>query len=169
MGISTIKVLSTGVSVEGELKGNGTIKPGHLLEIYNNSGVETVKVHATSGGDVCGKMFALEDALQGNDITDAYSSGDNIKFWVPLPGEIVYARIANGETINYGNKLMSAGDGTLKEYSAQSTPTDSSSETILPNVMVGIARSNPGEIADSSGDDSSAVESPNYMCKVQII
>ena len=79
-----------------------------------------VRVHATEGGAVV-PMFALEDELQGKKISEAYAADAPVQIWIPNRGEQVYALIANGETIAIGDKLESAGDGTLQKMVSDSS------------------------------------------------
>ena len=88
----------------------GTIKPGHLLQVNSDN---AVVVHSVYGGRA-GRMFAKEDALQGNIITTSYSSGDLVFTYQALPGDKVNARVPAGAVaIVIGDKLCSNGDGTL--------------------------------------------------------
>jgi len=96
-----------------EALASGTVKPGHLLELTDAS-ADTVKAHATAGG-FSERAFALEDALQGNDVDDDYSAADRVQYVLAQPGDIVFAWIVAGEDISKGDQLISSGDGTLKE------------------------------------------------------
>jgi len=100
---------------------SGAITPGHLLE--RTSVVDTVKVHATAGGRAQ-RLFAIEDEKQGKEIGDDYATASRMFFRTFLPGDIVNARIANGEDIAAGDWLVSAGDGTLKEAGADSADVE---------------------------------------------
>lgn len=90
---------------------SGAITPGHLLE-QTSASTDTVKVHATEG-DYAERMFAVEDALQGNIVSDVYADGALVEFNVVAAGAVVNAMIKAGEDIDKGDKLISAGDGTL--------------------------------------------------------
>lgn len=96
----------------------GAITPGHLLQL-NNAG--KVVVHATSGG-YAERIFALEDALQGKTISDAYASGDLVGYVVAPPGDEVYAFLADGESVVIGDQLVSNGDGTLQKLAGTEKP-----------------------------------------------
>lgn len=98
----------------------GAITPGHLLQM--SAGADTVIVHGTEGG-YAERMFALEDALQGNTIATAYTSGDRVTLFHAVPGDVVYAFIKAGENIAIGDKLISAGDGTLIENGSEASAT----------------------------------------------
>lgn len=85
------------------------VTPGHLLEY---GGSNDVQKHSTANGTV-NAMVALENDLVGDDIDDAYASGETVQFGIFAPGEEVYMWLAYGETISKGDYLTSAGDGTL--------------------------------------------------------
>lgn len=101
--------------VQDEIICSGTPKPGHLVEIYDNSTVKTVRVHSTAGGNASA-MFAVEDELQGKDIADAYVAATICTIRTFRSGDLVAARVPTGQTLTYGMKLESVGDGTLTEY-----------------------------------------------------
>lgn len=131
-----------------EAVANAAITPGHLIERMTTG---KMRAHATAGGNVVPVMFALEDSLQGNEITTAYTANNQMFFIVPLPGDEIYAILANGENVAIGDDLESAGDGTLRKHVPQteSLGTDSSGNltTIVPNRIVGSAL----EAVDMSG------------------
>lgn len=99
------------------------ITPGHLLELTNEG---KVKKHATAGVNAL-TMFALEDELQGRGIEDDYSLGDPVQVWVAQRGEIVYAILADDETVVEGDFLESAGGGLLRKHVDESSGTASHS------------------------------------------
>lgn len=106
------------------------ISPGSLLEL-TSAGL--VQAHSTVGGPVL-PMFALEDELQGNGIDDSYAASDKIQCWIAVRGEIVYAKIADGETVSTGDFLVSNGDGTLAVYDGSAA-----SDVEWPQSIVGVA------------------------------
>lgn len=90
----------------------GGITPGHLIKVQTGG---TLVVHATAGG-FGEKAFAIEDALRGKTIDDAYASGDLVRYVIPDHGDWVYALIpAGAAAIVEGDALISNGDGTLKK------------------------------------------------------
>jgi hypothetical protein len=91
-----------------------TIYPGMLIE---PASATTVQAHSTEGGNA-GADFAIEDALQGNDIDDAYSADDQVRVWHAQPGDQVLACLADGENVSAGDYLQSKGDGTLEAFDA---------------------------------------------------
>ncbi len=98
------------------------IKPGYLVD-----GVATVAAHASAGA-ACPRTFALERTELGagidntyqvlGTISSDYAIGDTVKIGSFKPGERVLAWIASGQNITVNARLESAGDGTLKVYSA---------------------------------------------------
>lgn len=92
----------------------GTITPGHLIMLDS---ANKVVVHATEGG-FAEKAFAKEDALQGKVIADDYSSGDLVTYDLCKSGDEEYVWLKAGESVVPGDKLISAGDGTLIQDSS---------------------------------------------------
>jgi hypothetical protein len=142
-------IVLKGHGVRREAVANAAITPGHLVELMSTG---KVKVHATSDGWGA-KMFAVEDDLQGNSIDDAYSTGAMVQYNVMSPGDEVFAILKNGENAAIGDKLISAGDGTLKEASSE----------IDFDSIIGIAL----EAVDMSG--SSAVDPASARIKIMIV
>ncbi len=116
MAKNTIKLKKYSDVIE-EFVAAGEIKPGMLVTL-NADG--KVIPHNLDGGNAI-PMFALEDELQGKTIEDEYAIGDPVQVWVAGRGDIVYALANSGVTINVGNFLVSAGDGTLKPAGSGTT------------------------------------------------
>ena len=85
------------------------ISPGHLIE---EDSAGEFQVHSTEGGYAM-RLVAVEDALQGDTIDDAYAADDLVSGNVELPGNEVQMYLAAGENVAIGDNLISAGDGTL--------------------------------------------------------
>jgi len=145
---NTIMIVNKNM-VRGEATGSGSITPGHLL--YRTS-ADLVAVHAAASGRHQ-SMFAIEDELQGKDISDVYATATKVQYVVCNRGDQIHALIANGANIVKGDYLTSAGDGTLKEMKGDST--------ILEEFPVAVAR----ETCDMTG--SSAEDDPR--CIVEIV
>lgn len=119
---------------EGKVASGQTITPGHFL---NRDSSGNLIVHAGDGGNVAPAMVAVEDDLQGKEITDTYAALSRIQFHVCVPGEVVYALLANGESVTPADYLSSKGDGTLDKYVAQSvSESGSATVTITPKNIV---------------------------------
>ncbi len=92
-----------------EALAGAAISPGDLVEL-NSAG--KVIVHATEGG-YAERAFAIEDALQGKDLTTNYAEGDLVQYNIVEVGAEVQAFLFAGEDVAIGEKLISNGDGTL--------------------------------------------------------
>ena len=90
--------------------GESGIYPGMLLEV--NSDGEVIKHN--SSATVAEKMFAMEDALQGEDVTDVYTSGTTVCVLIGQSGTVVNALCNSGTNYTKGLIVESNGDGTLK-------------------------------------------------------
>lgn len=88
------------------------ITPGHLVELDSNG---DVKVHATAKG-FGAKTFAIENALLGKGIDEAYAAEEPVRVWTPQPGDEVNALLSDGETVAVGGFVESNGDGTVQAY-----------------------------------------------------
>jgi hypothetical protein len=120
--------------IREEFVANAAITPGHLVELMSTG---KVRVHATAGGN-CLPMFAVEDELQGKEISEAYAADDQVQVWVPQRGDEVYCLIKHAQTIAIGDFLESAGDGTLQKHVADVADSQES-DNILGNQIIGIA------------------------------
>lgn len=103
---------------------SGAIYPGMLIKRTVGAGVGTsctVAVHAAAGG--AGECaIAIENALYGETITDAYASGERVRFLVPQLGDWLYILVAaNAAAIVYNDQLVSNGDGTFKKNTGSDT------------------------------------------------
>ena len=141
------------------------ITPGNLIELTSAGLVQN---HSTADGDVL-QMFALEDELQGKEIDDDYAAGDRVQVWVPVRGEIVYARLADEQNVVIGDFLVSNGDGLLKKYTLESweSADAQSANKIYDHVIVGQVL----EAQDLSGletSESSAAANSQWV-KLRVI
>ncbi len=109
------------------------IVPGYLIE---RTSAGLVQAHSTAGGPA-EKLFAIEDAEQGKGIDDAYAVSVPIKTWKPVPGERVYAEhdTTSGGALTIGEFVESAGDGTVRGYTAQA----SGGAVEAANSIIGVA------------------------------
>jgi hypothetical protein len=143
-------IIRKGTPEFSEWTGTGTIKPGMLVE--PTAGAATLGVHGTAGGTATA-MFALEDDLQGKDITDDYATATRVRVGHFHKGQEVTCRIANGESATLHCKLESNGDGYMRVVDA-----DTSAGTIGVQSVVLMAL----EAVDMSG--SSGVD-PDGFCR----
>jgi hypothetical protein len=152
MAKQTIK-LKKYADIINEYNAEAAITPGMLIELTSSGTVQK----NSAAGLACAKTFALEDELQGKTIADAYAAGAPVQCWSTIPGEEVYAWLANGEDVSVGDKLVSNGAGLLKAMTA-----DDSSAVVTEETPIAIAL----EDVDMSG--SSGVD-PTGRIKVRII
>ncbi len=121
MGREQMRIQLTGdYLLEEADAGVAGILPGMLLRVTND---ETVSPHATQGG-WAERAFAVEDALQGNGIDDAYADEEKVIFHMQRRGNRVNAIIRAGENLEVGDLLVSAGDGTLIDGSSVGSGVD---------------------------------------------
>lgn len=128
------------------------VTPGMLLEVTAANKVQA----CSSAGIAVAKVFALEDELQGRTIDTAYAIGDPVQCWMCVPGEEVYAWLADGEDVAIGAKLVSDGAGKLKAM------TEDSSAAVVEETPIAIAL----EAVDMSGSSGA---DPSGRIKVRII
>lgn len=143
MAKNTIRVKSY-LNVQDEKTAAAAITPGHLIE---RTSADKVQKHSSGDGAVF-PMFAIEDALQGRGITDAYNTTTYSKVicWIPTRGDQVYAHISATD-VSIGDLLVSAGDGTLRKYDvASSGGVVESSHKIVGRALEAIAAGNKGVI-----------------------
>lgn len=100
-----------------DLAASEAIKPGHLVDRFNNGGIIRWRKHATAGGNV-GRLVATEQSMLNLGTDDAYAAGDLVEVSAGRGGAAFWMRIASGQNIAAGNKLESAGDGTLRILAA---------------------------------------------------
>jgi hypothetical protein len=131
----TLKTRNNTDEYRFELKATEAITPGHLSERVTAT---TVRKHATAGGDVDEVLVAVEDDLQGNDISDAYAADDRVQLNHFGSGDEVYMWLADGENVAFGDQLESNGDGTLRKAIAQ-TVAASADDDILTKRIVSTA------------------------------
>ena len=141
-------------SREAKVASDGTITPGDLIE---RKSTDEMKVHATAGGTVGCKYFAVENLPVGGEISDAYAVGSIVQFVHAQAGDLINARILDGDNIVIGDKLESGGNGRLRKLVA-----DTSAGTIKPGAIIAEAR----EAKDMS---SSALIDGTGRCLVEII
>ena len=152
MAERTIRLKTDGY--QKDAAAGGTITPGHLI-MLNSAGAAVV--HNDAGG-AAAKRFAIEDDLQGNAITDNYTSGNEVQYVVPRQGDEVLAILADGENATIDSFLESNGNGELRVYSA-----DSSGEGEYPNSLIGV----PLEAVNAS--DSAATAVADRRIKIEIL
>lgn len=153
----TIMVQGDGIPKEGEAF--EAMSPGHLVEWFKDttdSNREKLRKHATAGGNGAPFLVAMENEEAGETIDDAYAAGENVKVRALQGGEEVYLRLKDGESVEYGDKVESAGDGTVQKHTADSWDSNDSG-TVYPNQIVGTVRQIVDRSSSSGGDTSAFV------------
>jgi len=89
------------------------ISPGMLVA----QNEDALGIPHASAGDPAEKLFATEDALQGRGIDVNYAIDDRVNLVVAETGDVVYAWLADGESVTPADFLTSNGDGALKKAS----------------------------------------------------
>jgi len=145
MAYKKVEVVVHGDIVQHEAIASGSVTPGMLLE--RTSTADTFKAHATAGGH-WNRAIALQDYLQGSEISTAIATTARFQAWTARPGDQFYGLLANGENVSIGDKLVSNGDGYLKKATADS------SGVIVEEHIVGEALT-AVDMSDSSGADPS--------------
>jgi hypothetical protein len=110
MAKNTIKVKKYADVIEELTATAVAITPGALLERTSAGLVQACT--ATTGAVL--PMFALEDELQGKGIDDNYAVSAQIQCWIPGRGDMVYALLEDGEDVEIGEFMESAGNGKLQ-------------------------------------------------------
>lgn len=90
------------------------ITPGMLLD----RNAADVQPHASAGQNAS-PLFAVENAMIGDDIDHNYQVGENVIFGFFRPGDEVYALLANGQNVATGDLLESDGAGALQRHTPQ--------------------------------------------------
>ena len=112
MAIRTIKRMVD--SPQKEALAYAAITPGHLIERMSGG---KIRVHANAGQNAQ-RLFAIEDSLQGKEISEDYSADNDVRFIACRRGDEVNAILADGENAVIGSFLESNGNGELKVHAA---------------------------------------------------
>lgn len=138
---NTILLKGRGIRKEGVA--GGTITPGDLIT-FNSAGA--LIRHATAKGSAA-PLFAVENDLIGNEITDDYSTNDYVQSEYMHSGCEVLANVAaSASAIVVGALLESDGSGGLRVLTAGSQLT-SGNYTYTP---AGVAIAQALEALDNS-------------------
>ncbi len=102
------------------------VYPGTLCQLMSTGKVQP---HSVAGGHA-EKLFALENVFTGfglgttatsSDLTTAWPINQEVQMVIARPGDVVLARLATGQNVAIGDKLISAGTGSLTADGADST------------------------------------------------
>lgn len=84
--------------------------PGMMVELNSSGNVAA----ASEGSTNPQKMFLFERELLGEGLNTEIPSGEKAQVWYPLPGDEVYAVLADGENVSIGDSLAPDGTGKLQ-------------------------------------------------------
>jgi len=130
--------------------GEAGIYPGMLLKLASDGDVE---IHDDENGRA-EALFAEEDAVQGRTVSQVYTVDEVVSCILPMVGCEIRALIQDGQDISIGDRLVSAGDGTLKALGT----LDSEAIDVF---VIGVAV----EACDLTGSDT---PSTGTLCRIRI-
>lgn len=101
------------------------IAPGMLIERYSDAGTASFRPHSVAGGSTP-VVFALNASMLNKGVGlpegvvgDNYGTADLVEAAIPDKGATIWALVATAApAIAIGDKLESAGNGTLRKYIA---------------------------------------------------
>jgi len=144
MAYTTVKALWMSPQLQKELTATAVaITPGFLVE---RTSAGKVQAHSNAGQNAV-RMFALEDVLQGKEISDNYAVSAIVQVGIFNAGDEVVALLADGENAAIGSFLESNGDGYLKVHAASSAGAVEYPEAIVGQSLVAL------DFSGSSGAD----------------
>jgi len=150
-------ILKSFVDNYEEQLANAAVVPGMLIERMSTG---KVRAHATADG-AAHSMFAVEDELRGREIDIAYAADSPVHFKHCISGEVVYAILANDESVAIGDKLVSNGAGFLKKR-------EGASDAEVPGSIQATALETLDLSDDSSAESSGPVMGKNRHLEVEI-
>ena len=106
---NTIVLVGKGHYDEGEA--DAAILPGIAVALAGDGNWDPTT--ATEG-----LSLALESALNGKTIDDAYADGDRLFIYHPIPGDVVNVLVVSGEDIAVGDRLAVSTGGKFAETAA---------------------------------------------------
>lgn len=104
-------------TVINDMAAKAAITPGHLVERVNTAGVWRWQKHGTAGGPAQ-IAVATEQSMLNKGVDDDYAIGDLVEVCEGTNGTNAWMLVASGQDIAYGDKLESAGNGTLRKLAA---------------------------------------------------
>ena len=85
------------------------LSPGHVVELTSADKVQK----QSTGAAIAERLVAVEDALQGKTVSDAYAAGDVVSFNIYPRGSEAQVFLKAGEDVAIGAKLELDGTGCL--------------------------------------------------------
>ena len=155
-------ILKNYSNVFEEYKASAGITPGMLVELI---AAGTIRKHGNAGQTAL-VMFAIEDALQGKGITEAYVANDICRVWIPQRGDIGNVLLADGETVVIGDLLESDGAGRLRKRRRANDSWESAdsqqAHSTYDQCIVGCALE-AQDLSALDGSNSSLAENSQYI------
>lgn len=102
----------------GDFAVSESVTPGHLVERFNAAGVWRWRKHTITTATASPAAVATDQGMLNKGVDDVFALGDLAEVSVLHKGATAWMLIASGQTIVTGNRLESAGDGTLRIFSA---------------------------------------------------
>ena len=102
----------------GDFAASESITPGHLVERFNSGGVWRFKKHTITTATATPALVATDQSMLNKGVDDVYAAGDLMEVSALHKGATAWMLIASGQTIVTGNRLESAGDGTLRVFAS---------------------------------------------------
>jgi hypothetical protein len=102
----------------GDFAVSEAVTPGHLVERFNSAGVWRWRKHTITTATASPAAVATDQAMVNKGVDDVYAIADLAEVSVLHKGATAWMLIASGQTIVAGNRLESAGDGTLRIFGA---------------------------------------------------
>jgi hypothetical protein len=99
-------------TIVNDLAASAVLKPGHLVERFNNAGVIRWRVATVNLDGPAAE--ALDHPMANKGVDDTYAIGDLVEVGLGHKGAAYWMLIASGQNVAAGDLLGSAGDGTLK-------------------------------------------------------
>ena len=101
----------------GDLAASEAITPGMLVERVTTGNVVRWRKHATAAVATA-RLVALNHSMVNKGVDDDYAINDLMEVSAGHGGTTYWMLIASGQTIVAGDKLESAGNGTLRKLAA---------------------------------------------------
>ena len=125
-------IILKGTPLVKEVVSTGIVTPGDLIDL--------TAVHGNAGENQQAK-FVLENEEIGKGVTDAYASGDTIRYGMFKSGEEVLARLADSQTIAAGDLLESDGNGQLRAQTTSAATSDLQRKALVGRALEAVTTS----------------------------
>jgi len=143
MGKNVIQGLAdiAGQSVHNERLSAAILSPGHIVE-ETTAGL--VQVHSTAAANAQ-KLVALTNLSNGGTPTDAYISGETVRYGAFHSGQKSFLRLAaSAPAVVIGDALESAGDGTVRKVVTDAATDGTQRDSIIGYAVEAVNNSGGG-------------------------